>query len=38
MATQYDNESKNDQLIVECVFPGKQNGYFIEAGSANGIW
>jgi hypothetical protein len=38
MATQYYNECKNDRWIVECVFPGKQNGYFLEAGAANGIW
>ncbi len=38
MAAQYYNEPKNDRWIVECVFPGKQNGYFLEAGAANGIW
>ena len=32
----YYNETLNDQWIVEHVFPGKREGYFVEAGAANG--
>jgi len=32
----YYNETLNDRWIVESVFPGKTNGYFLEAGAANG--
>jgi FkbM family methyltransferase len=32
----YQNETHNDRWIVEYVFPGKRDGYFIEAGAANG--
>ncbi|MGZ8219132.1 FkbM family methyltransferase [Methylomagnum sp.] len=34
---EYPNETLNDRWIVERVFPGKRNGYFIEAGAAGGI-
>jgi hypothetical protein len=32
----YQSETANDRWIVEHVFPGKRNGYFVEAGAANG--
>jgi hypothetical protein len=32
----YQNETINDRWIVEYIFPGKQNGYFLEAGASNG--
>jgi FkbM family methyltransferase len=32
----YRNDTRNDQWIVEHVFPGKRNGYFVEAGASNG--
>lgn len=32
----YFNETYNDRWIVEYAFPGKTNGYFVEAGAANG--
>lgn len=32
----YYNETNNDRWIIEYVFPGKEEGYFIEAGAANG--
>lgn len=34
--TQYYNETLNDRWICEYVFPTKRNGYFVEAGAANG--
>lgn len=34
---EYHNETRNDRWIIEHVFPGKRNGYFIEAGAAGGI-
>jgi Methyltransferase FkbM domain len=33
----YSNECGNDLWIREVVFPGKKNGYFVEAGAADGI-
>jgi FkbM family methyltransferase len=33
----YRNETLNDRWIAEHVFPGKKNGYFVEAGAAGGI-
>ncbi len=33
---QYYNETNNDRWIVEYIFPGKRDGYFLEAGAANG--
>lgn len=33
---QYYNETNNDRWIVEYVFPGKKEGYFLEVGAANG--
>jgi FkbM family methyltransferase len=33
---EYRNETLNDRWIIEYIFPGKRNGYFIEAGAANG--
>jgi hypothetical protein len=33
---EYFNETFNDRWIVEYVFPGKTDGYFVEAGAANG--
>jgi FkbM family methyltransferase len=33
---EYRNETLNDRWIVEYIFPGKRQGYFIEAGAANG--
>ena len=33
----YLNECANDLWIRELVFPGKKNGYFVEAGAADGI-
>jgi hypothetical protein len=33
---QYYNETNNDRWILEYIFPGKRNGYFVEAGAANG--
>jgi hypothetical protein len=32
----YENETANDRWIAEYIFPGKRNGYFLEAGAANG--
>ncbi|NJN32663.1 MAG: FkbM family methyltransferase [Synechococcales cyanobacterium RM1_1_8] len=32
----YLNETFNDRWIIEYVFPGKEDGYFVEAGAANG--
>lgn len=32
----YYNETRNDRWIIEYIFPGKYNGYFVEAGAANG--
>lgn len=32
----YQNETANDRWIAEYIFPGKRNGYFLEAGAANG--
>ena len=32
----YESETANDRWIAEYVFPGKRNGYFLEAGAANG--
>ncbi|MBD2092216.1 FkbM family methyltransferase [Microcoleus sp. FACHB-1515] len=34
--TTYYNETFNDRWICEYVFPTKRNGYFVEAGAANG--
>jgi|WetSurMetagenome_2_1015567.scaffolds.fasta_scaffold103356_2 hypothetical protein len=34
---EYRNETLNDRWIVEHVFPGKKNGFFLEAGAAGGI-
>lgn len=34
--TTYYNETLNDRWIYEYVFPNKRNGYFVEAGAANG--
>lgn len=34
--TIYYNETLNDRWICEYVFPHKRNGYFVEAGAANG--
>lgn len=34
---EYKNETLNDRWIIEQVFPGKRDGYFIEAGAATGI-
>ena len=33
----YLNSAGNDLWIRECVFPGKQGGYFVEAGAADGV-
>jgi hypothetical protein len=33
---EYHNETDNDRWIAECIFPGKHNGYFLEAGASNG--
>lgn len=33
---EYFNETLNDRWIIEQVFPGKRNGYFVEVGAANG--
>ncbi len=33
---EYYNETSNDRWILEDIFPGKRNGYFVEAGAANG--
>jgi FkbM family methyltransferase len=33
---QYYNETNNDRWIAEYIFPGKRDGYFLEAGAANG--
>lgn len=30
------NETQNDRWIIEYVFPGKNQGYFLEVGAANG--
>ncbi|MEA5578905.1 FkbM family methyltransferase [Anabaena sp. UHCC 0451] len=30
------NETQNDRWISECVYPGKRDGYFLEAGAADG--
>ena len=35
-SSRYFNETFNDRWIIEYVFPGKRNGYFLEAGAANG--
>ena len=34
---EYRHDLGNDRWIVEHVFPGKRNGYFIEAGVTNGV-
>jgi hypothetical protein len=31
------NDAKNDVWIRECVFPGRRDGYFVEAGAGNGL-
>jgi FkbM family methyltransferase len=36
--SRFYNETWNDRWIVECIFPGKRNGYFLEAGAAGGIY
>lgn len=33
----YCNECANDLWIREVVFPGKRDGYFVEAGAADGV-
>lgn len=33
---QYYNETQNDRWIAEYVFPGREGGYFVEVGAANG--
>jgi hypothetical protein len=33
----YLNEAGNDLWIREVVFPNKRNGYFLEAGAADGV-
>ncbi len=33
---EYRNETLNDRWIVEQVFPGVRQGYFVEVGAANG--
>ncbi|HIK18657.1 MAG TPA: FkbM family methyltransferase [Leptolyngbyaceae cyanobacterium M33_DOE_097] len=33
---EYNNETLNDRWIVEYIFPNRRNGYFVEAGAANG--
>ena len=33
----FAKETGNDRWIVEDVFPGMQNGYFVESGCSNGI-
>lgn len=33
---EYYNETGNDRWIIECIFPNKRQGYFIEIGAANG--
>ncbi|MEM6450518.1 MAG: FkbM family methyltransferase [Cyanobacteria bacterium P01_D01_bin.105] len=30
------NETLNDRWILECIYPDKYNGYFVEAGACNG--
>jgi len=32
------SETQNDRWIIECVYPGKRDGYFLEAGAADGKW
>jgi hypothetical protein len=32
----YESETANDRWVAECIFPGRRNGYFLEAGAANG--
>jgi FkbM family methyltransferase len=34
---QYRHELENDRWIVECIFPGLRNGFFVEAGATNGV-
>jgi len=34
---EYANDCANDLWIREIVFPGKTNGYFVEAGAADGM-
>lgn len=33
----YRNETWNDRWVAESIFPGLRDGYFVEAGAANGI-
>ena len=33
----YLNDARNDLWIRECIFPGLREGYFIEAGSGDGM-
>jgi FkbM family methyltransferase len=30
------SETRNDLWITECIYPGKRDGYFVEAGAAGG--
>lgn len=32
------NETRNDRWIMECIYPGKQGGFFVEAGASSGLW
>jgi hypothetical protein len=32
----YESETANDRWIAEYIFPGRRNGYFVEAGASNG--
>ena len=33
----YLNDAKNDVWIRKCIFPGRRDGYFVEAGAGNGL-
>jgi FkbM family methyltransferase len=34
---EYYNDTFNDRWIAECLFPNRRNGFFLEAGAADGI-
>jgi len=34
---EYHSQLGQDRWIVQCVFPGVENGYFVEVGSGDGV-
>jgi FkbM family methyltransferase len=37
VAADYQNDTRNDRWIVEQIFPGRRDGFFVEAGAADGV-